>query len=152
VAHPTNTRFALAVHLLTLLAETPGELIDSVVLSVSPDTNPVHVRRVLGRLRSRDLVRSQPGARGGWTLAVPADQIDLGQVWQAVNGDDPVLGLHVPDPDCPIGQVVRSNLHALDRRAAQALVDELAQVTVADVVADVAAGGAGGGATRRVPS
>jgi Rrf2 family protein len=139
MAHPTNTRFSLGVHLLTLLARSPGEMIDSVVLSVSPGTNPVHVRRVLGQLRDQGLVRSQPGVGGGWALAVPAEQIDLGQVWRALNGDDPVLGLHVPDPDCPTGRLVQSNLRALDRRAFQALVDELGRVTVADVLADVSA-------------
>ena len=130
MAHPTNTRFALAVHLLTLLANAPEEIIDSRSLSISPATNPVHVRRVLGQLRDKGLVRSQPGVHGGWALARPPDQIDLGEVWQAVNSDDPVLGLHVPDPSCPTGQLVSSNLRALDRRAFAVLVAELARVTV----------------------
>ena len=137
MAHPTNTRFALAVHLLTLLANAPEEIIDSRSLSISPATNPVHVRRVLGQLRDKGLVRSQPGVHGGWALARPPDQIDLGEVWQAVNSDDPVLGLHVPDPSCPTGQRVSSNLRALDRRAFAVLVAELARVTVAEVLADV---------------
>ena len=139
MAHPTNTRFSVAVHLLTLLADAPGETIDSRALSKSPATNPVHVRRVLGQLRDKGLVRSQPGAHGGWALARPPDQIDLGEVWQAVNGDDPVLGLHVPDPNCPTGRRVSSNLRALDRRAFDVLVDELARANIADVLADVVA-------------
>lgn len=139
MAHPTNTRFAVAVHLLTLLAAAPGELVDSAALSLSPATNPVHVRRVLGVLRDQGLVRSQTGSHGGWTLTRSPEQINLGQVWQAVHGTDPVLGIHVPDPNCPTGQVVQSNLRALDRRAVGVLVEELARVTVADVLADVTA-------------
>jgi Rrf2 family protein len=104
MAHPTNTRFAVAVHLLTLLADAPAEMVDSAALSISPATNPVHVRRVLGVLRDKGLVRSQPGAHGGWVLNRPPEQIDLGEVWRAVNGDDPVLGLHDPDPNCPTGR------------------------------------------------
>lgn len=139
VAQPTNTRFSVAVHLLALLADLPGEMVDSRTLAISPASSPVHVRRVLGQLRNKGLVRSQPGAHGGWELARPPEQIDLGEVWQAVNGDDPVLGLHVPDPNCPTGLLVSSNLRALDRRAFEVLVDELAQATVADVLADMVA-------------
>jgi Rrf2 family protein len=134
---PTNTQFSVAVHLLTLLAGEPGTMVDSATLAVSPATNPVHVRRILGRLRAVGLVRSQPGTRGGWSLARPAAEIDLARVWTAVNGDDPVLGVHIPDPDCPIGRVVRGRLLDLDRRAADVMLAELARTTIADVLAGV---------------
>ncbi len=136
MARPTNTRFALAVHLLVLLALDPDTTLDSAALSVSPATNPVHVRRVLGQLRDVGLVNSRIGMNGGWTLARAPEQIDLGQVWRAVNSDDPVLGLHAPDPECPTGQLVSANLRALDRRALDSLLVELSAVSVADVVAD----------------
>lgn len=129
-------RFAVAVHLLTLLAESPGSLVDSRELAVSPATNPVHVRRVLGQLRDEGLVTSQPGSHGGWTLAHPAEQINLGDVWRAVNDDDPLLGLHTPDPDCPTGRRVQSNLRSLDRRSLAAVIAELDGVTIADMLGD----------------
>lgn len=139
VAHPTNTRFSIAVHVLTLLADSPDKLVDSRALSVSPATNPVHIRRILGQLRVQGLVHSQIGVHGGWTLARPPEHINLGQVWQAVNGDEPLLGLHVPDPNCPTGRRVASNLRSLERRALEVVVEELELVSVADVLADVVA-------------
>lgn len=135
MARPTNTRFALAVHLLALLALEPEKTLDSAGLSVSPGTNPVHVRRVLGQLRDVGLVQSRTGVHGGWTLTRTPEQIDLGQVWRALNTDDPVLGLHTPDPNCPTGRLVSTNLRALDRRALEVLLVELSAVSVADVVA-----------------
>jgi Rrf2 family protein len=135
----SNTRFAVAVHLLTLLANAPGETLDSQFLAISPATNPVHVRRVLGRIREKGLVLSRPGVHGGWTLARAPEEIDLGEVWRAVNGEDAVLGIHVPDPNCQTGQLVSANLLALDRRAFDVLVDELGRVTVADVLAGAVA-------------
>ena len=140
MAHPTNTRFSLAVHLLTLLALEPGRSVDSTSLSVSPATNPVHVRRVLGQLREVGLVRSQPGAHGGWTLARPPEQIDLGSVWRAVNTDDPIFGLHIPNPDCSTGQLVSFNLRALDRHSLDVFVEELSQVSVTDMLAHAGVG------------
>jgi DNA-binding IscR family transcriptional regulator len=102
---------------------------------MSPATNPVHVRRVLGLLREEGLVLSRPGAHGGWTLAQDPQEIDLGEVWRAVHGEDAVLGLHVPDPDCATGRLVSASLRAIDRLAFDALVAELSHVTVADVLA-----------------
>jgi DNA-binding IscR family transcriptional regulator len=63
-----------------------------------------------------------------------AAEIDLAQVWLAVNGEDPVLGVHVPQPDCHVGQRVHRNLIALDRRAREAMLAELARSTVSDVL------------------
>jgi Rrf2 family protein len=135
VAHPRNTQFSVAVHLLTLLADAPGQILDSQALSMSPATNPAHVRRVLGLLREEGLVLSRPGVHGGWTLAEAPKEIDLGEVWRAVHGEDEVLGIHDPDPDCATGRLVSASLRAIDRLAFDALVAELSHVTVADVLA-----------------
>lgn len=132
---PTNTQFSLAVHLLTLLAQAQaGQVLDSVALAVSPAASPVHVRRVLGHLRDAGLVHAQQGAHGGWTLERPPEEIDLAQVWLAVNGEDPILGVHSPDPNCEVGRRVQANLKQLDRRALSTLLDELAASTIADVL------------------
>ncbi|MFD8724776.1 Rrf2 family transcriptional regulator [Streptomyces sp. NPDC059629] len=138
MAQPTNTQFAVGVHLLTLLAGSPGKWRDSQSLAVSPATNPAHARRILGQLRTAGLVRSQPGPRGGWMLEHDAERIDLAMVWLALNGEDPVLGMHAPQPDCPAGRRVHRSLLALDRRARRALLSELARTTVADVLRDTA--------------
>jgi Rrf2 family protein len=134
MAQPTNTQFAVGVHLLVLLAAMPGEWRDSQSLAVSPATNAAHARRILGQLRAAGLVRSQPGPRGGWMLEREAAEIDLAMVWLALNGDDPVLGMHVPQLDCAAGRRVHDSLLALDRRARRALLAELARTTVADVL------------------
>ena len=136
MSRPTNTRFSLAVHLLTLLAQAePGAVLDSAALAISPAASPVHVRRVLGHLRDAGLVHAQQGAHGGWSLVGAPEQIDLAQVWLAVNGEDPVLGLHSPDPNCDMGRRVQENLRELDRRALGTLLAELATTTVAEVLA-----------------
>lgn len=137
---PTNTQFSLAVHLLTLLAQAePGEVRDSAALAISPAASPVHVRRVLGHLRDSGIVHAQQGAHGGWMLARPAEQIDLAQVWLAVNGEDPVLGVHAADPNCEVGQRVQANLRELDRRALATLLADLSTTTVAEILAASAA-------------
>jgi Rrf2 family protein len=136
VARPTNTQFSVAVHLLTLLAQAePGQVIDSVSLAAGPATNPAHVRRVLGHLRAAGLVRSRPGAHGGSALAHPPAEINLAQVWVAVNGEDPLLAVHSPDIDCPLGARLEDTLGRLNCRALALLLEELGSISVADVIA-----------------
>lgn len=133
MAHPTNTQFAVAVHVLTLLAGAPEQVLSSELLAGSVGANPVHVRRVLGALRRAGLVGSRPGAHGGWQLDRAADLVTLGDVWRAVQGDDPLLGLHGAAPQCSVGQRIQLALGDVDRRAARAVEQELARSTVGEL-------------------
>ncbi|PRY39022.1 Rrf2 family transcriptional regulator [Umezawaea tangerina] len=136
MARSKNTQFAVAVHVLTYLAGDTGEHpVSSEELSTSTNTNPVYIRRVLGPLREAGLVRSRPGVHGGWELAAAAHDITLATVWHLLQGTDPVLGLHGPDPACAVGRGVQESLTALDRAVAGAVATELEKVTVHDVLA-----------------
>jgi Rrf2 family protein len=118
---------------LTMLAAIPRELQSSELMAASAGSNPVHIRRVLGRLRNAGMVVSRPGPRGGWQLVhAPADTT-LADVWRALHGDDPILGLHEANPSCEVGQRIHANLAEIDRRAAAALEAELATTTLAEL-------------------
>ncbi|OIJ25414.1 Rrf2 family transcriptional regulator [Nocardioides luteus] len=139
MASPTNTRFAVAVHVLTYLAScaaagrtTP---VSSDELAGSTAVNPVHVRKVLGPLRTAGLVRSRPGAHGGWELAADPATVNLAQVWQVLQGDDQILGIHGPNPACTVGANIQGVLVDLDRRLARAVLDELERISLEDVMA-----------------
>lgn len=137
---PTNTRFAVAVHVLAYLAgmaavgrTTP---IGSEELAASTAVNPVHVRKVLGPLRAAGLLHSRAGAHGGWELAADPSTVTLAQVWLLLQGDDHVLGLHGPNPACGVGQAVQRTLVDLDADIRAVVATRLAAVTVADLIAD----------------
>ena len=148
MARPTSTQFAVAVHVLTYLAGVatesrsespvpPARAVSSEELALTANANPVHVRRVLGPLREAGLVLSRPGPRGGWALGRPAAEITAAQVWDLVQGHEPVLGLHGPNPACPVGRSIQHSLTDLDARARQAVRAELDRVSVADLAAGV---------------
>lgn len=139
VARPTNTQFAVAVHVMTLLAGAPDEVLSSARMAGSANANPVHVRRVLGALRRQGLVSSRPGVHGGWQLERGANTVTLAEVWRAVQGDDPLLGLHGAAPECTVGQRIQDALGDVDRRAARAVEDELARTTIGDLADDTRA-------------
>lgn len=139
MARPTNTQFAVAVHLLTLLAGAPKDVLSSELMARSVGANPVHVRRVLGALRRAGLVGSRVGVHGGWQLARTADTVTLGDVWRAVQGDDRLLGLHGAAPECNVGQRIQRALGDVDRRATKAVADELSRTTILDLARDTRA-------------
>ncbi|MDJ1131745.1 Rrf2 family transcriptional regulator [Streptomyces iconiensis] len=135
MARSKNTQFAVAVHVLTYLAGQPeGRPVSSDELSGSTNVNAVYVRRVLGPLREAGLVRSRAGAHGGSELAIPAKDITLAQVWRLLQGTDPVLGLHGPNPDCPVGRSLQRSLTSVDGAVAEAVVAELEKFTVRDLL------------------
>ncbi len=142
VSRTPNTQFAVAVHALTLLASAPGTPMSSEEMAGSVLANPVHLRRVLGRLRGAGLVTSRPGPRGGWQLTRTPEEIPLGDVWRAIHGEDPLLTLHGVNPACPVAAGIERAFADVDRRAAGALVAELDRTTVADVLGGVAVAGA----------
>jgi Rrf2 family protein len=140
VAGPTNTQFALGVHMLTLLAGSAPATLSSDEMAGSANSNPVHVRRVLGGLREAGLVTSRSGPGGGWQLAADAETTTLADVWRVVHGEGDVLGLREAHPACPVGRSIQASLAAIDREAAQAIERRLAATTIAQLVAQAVAG------------
>lgn len=64
-----NSCLSLALHTLSHRAGEPGRVRTSTEIAEHAGTNPVVVRRVLGRLRAAGLLTSERGHAGGWCLA-----------------------------------------------------------------------------------
>ncbi|MFJ7217425.1 Rrf2 family transcriptional regulator [Amycolatopsis sp. NPDC098790] len=135
-----NTQFALGVHVLTMLASMAPEILVSDALAESAHVNPVQIRRVLGRFRQAGLIASRPGAGGGSQLIRDPATITLGDVWRIVQGESHVLGSYAGDAHCPVGQRIESWMADIDRRARQAIQDELQKTTIKQLVERAHAG------------
>jgi Rrf2 family protein len=133
-----NTRFSVAVHVVALLAHEKGRTLTSDYIAGSVNTNPVVIRRMLSLLNKAGIVVSTEGAKGGTTLARPAERITLGDVYRAVELDD-LFGAarNAPNPLCPVGRRVQSVLKKHFQRFQTALENEMDEATVADVLAAI---------------
>lgn len=133
-----NTRFAVAVHILTFLQTKPNEPASSDLIAGSVGTNPALIRRLLGRLAAAGLTSSQMGAGGGALLARPGKTITLGDVYNAVNDDRDVLPVHeTPNPRCEVGRNIKHVLEGRIEDAERAMLAELERTTIADLSGEV---------------
>lgn len=109
-----NTRFATAIHIMTLLAESPQDWLTSEWIAGSININPVVVRKELGVLREAGLIISRQGKEGGSQLAKNADSIRISEIYLAVNNTE-VLGKknNNPNPLCPVGKEINNHLKIL---------------------------------------
>jgi Rrf2 family protein len=133
-----NSRFAVAVHILTLIARGEGQPVPSEYIAGSVNTNASLVRRLLSQLTRAGLTTSQMGTGGGALLARPADQITLGDVYRALDEGE-IFALHreQPNPACPVGRNIQSVLEARFRAAARAMEQELDRTTIADAAGEI---------------
>ncbi len=132
-----NSRFVLATHVLTLLANY-DHAISSSAIARSAGVNPVTVRKIISRLRSMKLVDTSAGPEGGARLAQPADRINLGTLFVEF-GIDSVYGAFLKDtsPDCVVGKHLEPSLEALLAEPYREFVAALRGISVADVLAKV---------------
>ncbi len=129
-----NTRFATALHILTLLRLAGEELLSSEFLAGSININAAVVRREVSHLRDQGLVGTREGKGGGIYLAKPAADIRLSDVYKAVVSA-PLLGRsNVPNPACPVGKQINGVINRLYQEAEQALTDKLDDITLAEFV------------------
>ena len=133
-----NSQFAVAVHILSLLAQDEDGQLTSDTIAGSVNTNPVVIRRILGKLRDARLVVVHSGVNGGARLARPASKINLLEVYRAVEQAD-LFSLHnqPPNPDCTIGANIEAVLEDTFDRAQAAMFQALADVTVGQILQSV---------------
>ena len=126
-----NGRFAISMHILTLLAKANGEWLTSDFLAGSININPVLVRKEISNLRNAGLVVSREGKSGGSALTKPASQIRVSDVFLATR-QGPFLGSarNTPNPACPVGRQINTHLDNLYQEAEEALIQKLGDSTL----------------------
>ncbi|MEP7074377.1 MAG: Rrf2 family transcriptional regulator [Acidobacteriota bacterium] len=130
-----NSQFSMAVHVLTMLARSCGRNMKSDYIACSVNTNAVVIRRLLSQLNKAKLVVSQTGASGGTRLARSPVDINLADVYKAVECGE-VFALHAKSPsqDCPVGKNIAAVLCHLQREIDKVVGDQLSQHSLADVI------------------
>jgi Rrf2 family protein len=130
-----NSRFAIAVHVLTLMAWADDEPLKSELVACSVNTNPVVIRRILCALAKAGLVVSQTGAAGGSRLMRKPSQITLLDIYRAVDAGN-VFSLHrqPPNEECPVGVNIEAVLENILAEVDQSMERVLSKITIEKVL------------------
>ncbi|MUG47775.1 Rrf2 family transcriptional regulator [Paenibacillus woosongensis] len=134
-----SSRFAVAIHILTVLETNRGGVNTSEYISDSVNTNPVVIRRITGMLSKAGLVEARPGVAGS-KLAKEATDITLLDIYQAVHAVDEngLFAVHDKTNDnCPVGRNIQSTIEPVFAEAQKAMESTLQKVTLQDIVRDL---------------
>jgi Rrf2 family protein len=137
---PANSRFPVAVHVMTALAWNDGESVSSRRLAESVRTNPVVIRRLLLQLGKAGLVESQVGMGGGVRLARRPGSITLLEIYRAVEIGSPFVLPDKPEnKSCEVSCSMKPILASVLAETDRAVSRSLEKVRLSDLVREVAA-------------
>lgn len=133
-----TSEFAIAVHTLVYLNHK-ADCMSSGMIAENVCCNPARIRKILAKLKKKDLIRTREGADGGCMFFKDPQEVNLRMICEAVEE----LPVHVSkstgslDMDCQIASgmagVMEDIYGILNRRVYQ----ELEKITVADIDAKI---------------
>lgn len=135
-----TSKLTMAAHMVCAIDYFgDSQPVTSTFLAKSVGTNPVMIRNIMGDLKRAGIISSSKG-KSGISLARPLGKITLLDLWRAVDQSDAdsLFRFHEnPCPQCPVGGNIHAALDDRLKAAQQALEDQLARTTLADVEKDV---------------
>ena len=131
-------RANIAMRLLMFCAASDGRLVTKAEIAARCNTSPSHLAQIVNRLAQLGFLRTQRGRTGGITLARPAAQIRVGEVFRRLEENTPVAECFADaDNTCPLVSACRLRVALSD--AAEAFYARLDAVTLDALVCDNAA-------------
>lgn len=121
---------SIAIHSLVLIAQSDTKL-NVVKIAERTGSSRHHVAKVLQRLVKDDFLSSNRGPHGGFELKRSADEINLLEIYESIEGrveisECPMDNLICPFDKCILGTVVKEMTHKFkDYMTAQKLSDYL---------------------------
>lgn len=131
-----SNQFSIAVHILCILSIDKDNLCTSEWIAGSVNTNPVIIRRILGKLKKARLVDVKAGS-GGAFLLKDIENITLYDVYQSVEviKKGNLFNFHEsPNPLCVVGANIHEVLGTKLDEAETAMENSLKETKISDLV------------------
>ncbi|MDP3681294.1 MAG: Rrf2 family transcriptional regulator [Flavobacterium sp.] len=124
-------KFAITIHILTLLSKFPDEYLSSEFIAGSMNLHPVLVRKEIANLKKNNIVESKEGKNGGTKLLKSASNISLDTIFK-MTFDTVTLGFskNTPNPNCPVGKKINENLEDLYENINEKISLQLSGITL----------------------
>jgi Rrf2 family protein len=128
-----NSRLSLALHTLSHMAGSPDRMRTSGDIAEHAGTNPVVVRRVLGKLREAGLLTSEKGHAGGWRLARQPQDITLADVYLALDERMVATDETSDAPACAVEHALHERVSGVLKEIEESLVQKLSETSISEV-------------------
>ncbi|KIA85111.1 Rrf2 family transcriptional regulator [Flavobacterium sp. AED] len=126
-------KFAITIHILTLLSKFPEDYLSSEFIAGSMNLHPVLVRKEIANLKKNNIVESKEGKNGGTKLLKSASNISLDAIFK-MTFDTVNLGFskNKPNPDCLVGKKINENLENLYENINEKISSQLRGISLED--------------------
>lgn len=133
-----NVQFSVATHIMTVLADRSDARVSTDLLAESVNTTPTFVRKSVSKLAKAGLLKAIRGKHGYCTLAKPASEITLADIYRA-SLPPPVYSVHhYPVANhCRVSVHIQQIMSDILPRAQASFLRALSHTTLADVVQEV---------------
>ncbi|WAI81462.1 MULTISPECIES: Rrf2 family transcriptional regulator [Achromobacter] len=131
-----DSKLSGVLHVLLHMAEAPGPM-TSEDLGRVMQTNPVVIRRIMAGLRDQQLVSSEKGHGGGWTLSCDFNAVTLRDIYEALGSPEIfAMGNRSESPGCLVEAAVNKALDGAFEDAEALLMARFEGVTLAALSKD----------------
>ncbi|MGW7832257.1 Rrf2 family transcriptional regulator [Staphylococcus xylosus] len=131
-----SSRFTVAVHILALIRIEKAYTLTSSQIAESVNTNPVVIRRLMGKLKEADFIEVSRGNSGA-RLLKSLDEITLFDVYKAVEVVEKghLFQIHEDtNINCTVGANIQIVLEVILESAQDAMETVLKSVTLENIV------------------
>ena len=131
-----SSRFTVGVHILTLIKIERENTLSSTQIAESVNTNPVVIRRLMGKLKEAGLIEVSRGNTGA-KLLKSLDEITLFDVYKAIEVVESghLFQIHEDtNPKCTVGANIQMVLEVILESAQGAMEAVLKDVTLDNIV------------------
>lgn len=127
-----TTRTNLALRTLMVCAVNPDRIVRKSDVAVAINASENHLAQVVNQLGQSGFITTMRGRHGGFTLARPAEQISVGDVFRTFESDLPFIECFSADNTCPLKGVCRMASHL--KRAVEAFYASLDPLMLGELV------------------
>lgn len=129
-----STKFAVSIHILSLIALKKEESITSDYIAGSVNTNPALVRRLMSGLKKAELIQTQTKIGVTGLLKAP-EEISLLEIFKAVESRQDLFAIHSDtNTSCPVGSKIGCVLEDINGKVQSEFEKELGNLHLSDIL------------------
>ena len=129
-----TSEFAIAVHALVYLNHKQ-ETLASEELAKNVCTNPARIRKVMAKLKKKNLIATKEGQNGGYHTSMEAGDVDLAMIYDALETEAVCASWKSgnPDMECMVASGMADIMDDIYGELNEVCREKLSKITIEDI-------------------